>query len=70
MIIGLILKIFIEEKIEKVLFNNKNTIKMSSTIRLTQENSRKYVGYDIVFRIDSPGTKRIVCRNILRVSRT
>lgn len=43
---------------------------MSSTIRLTQENSRKYVGFDIVFKIDSPGTRRIVCRTILRVSRT
>jgi hypothetical protein len=44
--------------------------------RLTQENSRKYVGYDILFRndlqdsSDSKRIKRIVCRKILRVSRT
>ena len=35
-------------------------------IRLTQENARQYVGYDIVFRY----TNRRVCRQILRVSRS
>ena len=43
---------------------------MSTTIRLTQENSRKYVGSDIVFRNDTHGSKRIICRKILRVSRS
>lgn len=37
-----------------------------NSIRLTQENSRKYVGSDIVFSY----TNRRVCRQILRVSRT
>jgi hypothetical protein len=41
-----------------------------NSIRLTQENSRKYVGYDIVFSDDIPGTKRRICRQILRVSKT
>ena len=37
-----------------------------NSIQLTQENARKYVGYDIVFRY----TNRRVCRQILRVSRS
>lgn len=41
-----------------------------NSIQLTQENARKYVGYDIVFSHDIPGTKRRVCRQILRVSRS
>jgi uncharacterized NAD(P)/FAD-binding protein YdhS len=35
-------------------------------IQLTQENARKYVGYDIVFSFKN----RKVCRQILRVSRS
>ena len=37
-----------------------------NTIKLTQENSRKYIGSDILFRY----TNRRVCRQILRVSRS
>jgi hypothetical protein len=41
-----------------------------NSIQLTQENSRKYVGSDVVFSHDSSDSKRRVCRQILRVSKT
>ena len=39
-------------------------------IYLTQENARSYIGYDIIFNHDIPGTKRRVCRQILKVSKS
>jgi SAM-dependent methyltransferase len=41
-----------------------------NSIQLTQENSRKYIGYDILFSHDSHNTKRRIIRQILRVSRS
>lgn len=48
------------------MINNTNKQINMNSIRLTQENAHKYVGYDIVFRY----TNRRVCRQILRVSRS
>ena len=41
-----------------------------NSIQITQENSRKYIGYDILFNHDSHNTKRRIIRQILRVSRS
>jgi len=41
-----------------------------NSVRLTPDNSRKYVGNDITFILNTNGTNRIVTRQILRVSKT
>jgi hypothetical protein len=41
-----------------------------NSIQITQENSRKYIGYDLLFNHDSHNTKRRIIRQILRVSRS